>query len=106
MSEANPLWGAARLHGELLKLGIAIGQASVAKYMVRCRWPPSQTWRKVLTTHKHQLMAADFVIPTVTYQLLFLLVLVAYDRRQIVHLAVTAQPASIRVLFNANEKPA
>jgi putative transposase len=95
ISDANPLWGAPRIHGELLKLGIAISQASVAKYMVRHRRPPSQTWRTFLTNHKHQLMAADFfVVPTVTYRLLFVLVLLAHDRRRIVHLAVTAHPTA------------
>jgi len=95
MSDANPLWGAPRIHGELLKLGIAISQASVAKYMVRCRRPPSQTWRTFLTNHRDQLMAVDFfVVPTVTYRLLFVLVLLAHDRRRIVHLAVTAHPTA------------
>jgi hypothetical protein len=59
MSDANPLWGAPRIHGELLKLGIVVSQACVAKYMVRCRRPPSQTWRTFLTNHRTQLMAAD-----------------------------------------------
>jgi putative transposase len=95
MSEANPLWGALRIHGELLKLGIAISQASVARYMVRCRQPPSQTWRTFLTNHRDQLLAVDFfVVPTVTYRLLFVLVLLAHDRRRIVHLAVTAHPTA------------
>jgi hypothetical protein len=93
MSEANPLWGAPRIHRELLKLGIAISQA--AKYMVRCRRPPSQTWRTFPTNHKHQLVAADFsVVPTVTYRLWFVLVLLADDRRRVVHVAVTAHPTA------------
>jgi len=67
MSEANPLWGAPRIHGELLKLGIEVGQASVAKYMVRRQQPPSQTWRSFLRNHMSQMMAADFfVVPTAT----------------------------------------
>jgi putative transposase len=95
MSDANPLWGAPRIHGELLKLGIAISQASVAKYMVCHRRPPSQTWCTFLTNHTDQLMAADFfVVPTVTYRLLFVLVLLAHDRRRIVDLAVTAHPTA------------
>src|SRR5918992_889111 len=95
MSEANPLWGAPRIHGELLKLGIAISQAAVAKYIARYRRPPSQTWRTFLTNHRDHLMAADFfVVPTVTYRLLFVLVLLAHDRRRIVHIAVTAHPAA------------
>ena len=68
MSQANPLWGAPRIHGELLKLGIDVGQASVAKYMVRRRQPPSQTWRTFLRNHMGQMMAADFfVVPTATW---------------------------------------
>jgi len=95
MCEANPLWGAPRIHGELLKVGITISQATVAKYMMRRRQPPSQTWRTFLTNHVGQLMAANFfVVPTVTYRLLFVLVLLAHDRRRIVHVAVTAQPTA------------
>jgi hypothetical protein len=76
MSEANPLWGAPRIHGELLKLGITVSQATVAKYIVRHRRPPSQTWRTFLANHVTQLMAADFfVVPTITYRLLFVLVI-------------------------------
>jgi hypothetical protein len=65
MSQANPLWGAPRIHGELRKLGIAVSQSSVAKYMVRRQTPPSQTWRTFLATHVDQIMAAEFfVVPT------------------------------------------
>jgi transposase InsO family protein len=86
--------GAPRIHGELLKLGIAISQATVAKYMGRRRQPPSQTWRTFLHNHIGQIVAADFfVVPTVTYSLLFVLVLLAHDRRRIHHVAVTAHPA-------------
>ena len=95
MSEANPLWGAPRIHGELLKLGIEVGQASVAKYMVRRRQPPSQTWRSFLRNHMGQMMAADFfVVPTATCRLLFVLIMLAHDRRRIVHVAVTAHPTA------------
>ena len=70
MAEANPLWGAPRIHGELLKLGIGVSQAMVAKYMPRHRCPPSQTWRTFLANHVNQIAAADFfVVPTVTYRL-------------------------------------
>ena len=93
MSEANPLWGAPRIHGELLKLGIDVSQSTVAKYMVRQRKPPSQTWRTFLDNHVTQLMAADFfVVPTATCRLLFVLVILAHDRRRVVHTAVTARP--------------
>jgi putative transposase len=93
MSTANPLWGAPRIHGELLKLGIDVSQATVAKCMVRHRRPPSQTWRTFLTNHVGQIMAADFfVVPTATYRLLFVLVILAHHRRRVVHVGVTAHP--------------
>jgi len=86
MSQTNSRWGAPRIHGELLTLGIDVCQATVAKYMVRCRRPPSQTWRTFLTNHVEQLMAADFfVVPTATGRLLFVLVILAHARRRIVH---------------------
>ncbi len=95
MSEANPLWGAPRIHGELLKLEITVSQATVARYMVRRRRPPSQTWRTFLANHVTQMMAADFfVVPTITYRLLFVLVILAHHRRRVVHVAVTAHPTA------------
>jgi hypothetical protein len=93
IAEANPLWGAPRIHGELLKLGIEVSQATVARYMTRPRRPPSQTWRTFLANHVGQIMAADFfVVPTATCRLLFVLVILAHERRGIVHVAVTAHP--------------
>jgi putative transposase len=69
MANSNPSWGAPRIHGELLKLGIDVCQATVAKYMVRRRQPPSQTWRTFLQNHIGQIVAADFfVVPTATYR--------------------------------------
>lgn len=95
MSEANPLWGAPRIHGELLKLGIDVGQASVAKYMVRRRQPPSQTWRSFLRNHRGQITAVDFfVVPTAACRLLFVVIMLAHDRRRVVHVAVTAHPTA------------
>jgi putative transposase len=95
MSDANPLWGAPRIHGELLKLGIDVCQATVAKYMGRQRRPPSQTWRTFLTNHFGQIVAADFfVVPTATCRVLFVLVLMAHERRRVVHVAVTARPTA------------
>jgi putative transposase len=95
MARANPRWGALRIHGELLKLGIDVCQATVTKYMVRRRPPPSQTWRTFLRNHIGQIGAADFfVVPTATYPLLFVLVLLAHDRRRIRHVAVTAHPTA------------
>jgi putative transposase len=96
MAEANPLWGAPRIHGELLKLGIDVSQATVARYMARRRRPPSQTWRTFLANHVDQMVAADFfVVPTVAYRLLFVLVILAHQRRRIVHVAVTAHPTAL-----------
>src|SRR5450759_3905498 len=95
MSDANPLWGAPRIHGELLKLGMEVGQASVAKYMVRDRPPPSQTWRTFLANHLGQVVAADFfVVPTATGRLLFVLVILAHERRRVLHVAVTDHPTA------------
>ncbi len=72
MSQANPLWGAPRIHGELLKLGVNVSQSTVAKYMVRHRKPPSQTWPTFLANHLSQMVSVDFfVVPTVTFQVLF-----------------------------------
>ena len=66
MCRENPGWGAPRIHGELLKLGIDVGQSSVSKYMVRCRKPPSQTWRTFLENHAQQLVSIDFfTVPTI-----------------------------------------
>jgi putative transposase len=76
LSTANPLWGAPRIHDELQKLGILVSQSTVAKYLRRHPRPPSQTWRTFLTNHANQIMAADlFVVPTVTFRLLFVLVM-------------------------------
>jgi putative transposase len=95
MAQANPLWGAPRIHGELLKLGIDVSQATVAKYMGRRREPPSQSWRTFLRNHIGQIVAADFfVVPTATYRLLFVLVFLAHDRRRIRHVAVTPHPTA------------
>jgi hypothetical protein len=81
MSLANPRWGAPRIHGELLKLGIRISQATVAKYMVRHKKPPSQTWRTFLKNHAKDLVSIDFfVVPTITFQLLFAFVILLGQR--------------------------
>jgi putative transposase len=95
LSTSNPLWGAPRIHGELQKLGISVSQSTVAKYMRRHPRPPSQTWRTFLTNHAGQIMAADLcVVPTVTFRLLFVLVVLAHDRRRLVHVHVTAHPTA------------
>jgi transposase InsO family protein len=95
MSLANPRWGAPRIHGELLKLGIQVSQATVAKYMVRHRKPPSQNWRTFLKNHMQTLVSADFfVVPTITFRLLFVFVIFSHDRRRPIHFAVTANPTA------------
>jgi putative transposase len=95
MSKANPLWGAPRIHGELLKLGIEVSQATVAKYMSRQGRPPSQTWRTFLENHVQQIVATDFlVVRTVSFRLSFVFVVVGHHRRHAVHFNVTAQPTA------------
>ena len=95
ISAANPRWGAPRIHGELGKLGIKVSEPTVAKYMLRHRNPPSQTWRTFLTNHIKDLVSADFfVVPTATFRLLFVFVILSHDRRRIVHFAVTSNPAA------------
>lgn len=95
MSSANPLWGAPRIHGELLKLGIEISQATVAKYMMRCRKPPSQTWRTFLENHAQQLVAIDFlVVRTMSFRLLFVFVAMSHNRRHALHFNVTSHPTA------------
>jgi putative transposase len=95
MCRENPGWGAPRIHGELLKLGIDIAQSSVSKYMVRCRKPPSQTWRTFLENHAQQLVSIDFfTVPTIRFQVLYVLLVLAHDRRRILHFNVTAHPTA------------
>lgn len=95
MSLANPRWGAPRIHGELLKLGIDIGETTVAKYMVRPRRPSSQTWKIFLKNHIHELVSTDFfVVPTATFQLLFVFLVLSHERRRVVHFGVTAHPTA------------
>jgi transposase InsO family protein len=95
MSIANPLWGAPRIHGELLKLGVDIGQTSVAKYMVRRRDPPSQGWRTFLRNHADGVAAMDmFVVPTISFRLLYGLLIMGHGRRHILWFGVTAHPTA------------
>ena len=90
---SHPLWGAPRIHGELLKLGIDVCETTIGKYMVRATKPPSQTWRTFLTNHLTQMVSVDFfVVPTATSQLLFVFVVLAHERRRVVHFNVTANP--------------
>jgi putative transposase len=95
MSLANPRWGAPRVHGELLKLGFELSQATVVKYMVRRRKPPSQTWRTFLENYTKDIVAADFfVVPTALFQVLFVFVVLSHDRRRPVHFAITEHPTA------------
>ena len=95
MCLANPLWGAPRIHGELLKLGIEISEATVSKYMVRRRGPPSQTWRTFLENHAKDTISLDFfTVPTATFRVLFVLLVLNNDRRRILHFNVTAHPTA------------
>ena len=96
MSIDNPLWGAPRIHGELLKLGIDIGQTSVAKYMAQKRRPPSQGWKTFLRNHADGIAAMDlFVVPTISFRLLYGLLIMGHGRRQILWLGVTAHPTAV-----------
>ena len=95
MCRENPGWGAPRIHGELLKLGIDIGESSVSKYMVHGRKPPSQTWRTFLENHAKQLVSIDFfTVPTIRFQVLYVFLVLAHDRRRILHFNVTAHPTA------------
>ena len=96
MSRANPLWGAPRIHGELLKLGIDVAEATVSRYMLRRRGPPSQSWRRFLDNHAGELISIDFfTVPSASFQVLFLLVILRHERRRIIHFNVTAHPTAV-----------
>src|SRR5438876_8025882 len=95
MSIANPLWGAPRIHGELLKLGIDVGQTTVAKYMARRRMPPSQGWKTFLRNHADGIASMDlFLVPTISFRLLYGFLILQNSRRELLWLAVTAHPSA------------
>ena len=95
MSVDNPLWGAPRIHGELLKLGFEVAQSSVAKYMVKRCGPPTPGWRAFLHNHAPDIAAMDlFVAPTIGFDLLYVLVIVRPERRQLVWINVTPHPTA------------
>jgi transposase InsO family protein len=96
MSMENPLWGAPRIHGELLKLGIEVAQSTVAKYMAKRRRPGSgQTWQTFLRNHVAGIGAMDFlVVPTINFRLLFVLVILRHERRRLISLSVTDHPTA------------
>ncbi len=112
MSIENPLWGAPRIHGELLKLGYQVSQSSVAKYMVKRRGPPSQGWRAFLANHAPHIAAMDlFVVPTIGFDLLYAFVVVRLDRRDLIWISVTRHPTAewiarqVTEAFPWNEAP-
>ena len=89
------MWGAPRIHGELLKLGFKVAESTVSKYMMRHRGPPSQTWRTFLRNHAEAIAAIDLcVVPTLTFELLFAFVVVGHGRRQLLWFAVTRNPTA------------
>ena len=95
ISRENPLWGAPRIHGELLKLGIEIAQSTVAKYIVQRRGPPSQGWKTFLRNHAPDIAAIDlFVVPTIGFKLLYGLAIIHLERRRLVWTNVTANPTA------------
>jgi len=95
MTAANPLWGAPRIHGELLKLGLDLAERTVSRLMPKRRLPPSQTWRTFLTNHVRDLVSIDFfTVPTARLRVLFVLVVLAHHRRRVVHFNVTEHPTA------------
>jgi len=95
MSLANPLWGAPRIHGELLKLGIDVAERTVSRLLPQRRSPPSQTWRTFLTNHVRDLVSVDFfTVPTARLRVLFVFVVLAHDRRRVLHFNVTEHPTA------------
>ena len=95
MSEENPLWGAPRIHGELLMLGFKVAESTVSRYMIRRRGPPSQTWRTFLRNHAEAVAAIDLcVVPTLTFECLFAFLVLGHGRRQLLWFAVTRNPTA------------
>jgi hypothetical protein len=95
ISLANRLWGAPRIHGELLKLGIEVAQSTVAKYMARRGRGPSQTWKTFVRNHSPGIAAMDFlIVPTIGFKLLFILVILRHQRRRLISLSVTSNPTA------------
>ena len=95
MSRENPLWGAPRIHGELLMLGIEVAESTVSRYMVRRRRPPSQGWKTFLRNHAAGIASIDlFVVPTISFNLLYGLVILRHARRRLVMISVTPNPTA------------
>jgi len=95
MSQSNPLWGAPRIHGGLLKLGIDVSQATVSKYMVKPEHRPSQSWQTFLTNHARDIVSIDFfTVPTATFRVLYVFLVLDNARRKILHFNVTQSPTA------------
>ena len=95
IARENPTWGAPRIHGELLKLGFKVGEATVSRYMPLRRKPPSQNWRTFLRNHTKDLVSIDFfVVPTATFRLLYVFLVLEHERRRIIHFNVTEGPSA------------
>jgi putative transposase len=104
MSIANPLWGAPRIHGELLKLGIVVSQATVGRYMSWRPKVPSPTWRSFLRNHMSGTVAVDmFVVATATFRLLYTVIVLGHDRRRIIHFNVTQNPTQVWLAHQMTE---
>ena len=96
MSLENPTWGAPRIHGELLKLGIDLSETTVAKYMVRSRKPPSQSWKTFLRNHLQDTVSIDFfTVPTATFRIIYVFLVFSHSRRTIIHFNVTDSPTAV-----------
>jgi transposase InsO family protein len=95
MACENPLWDAPRIHGKLLKLGLDVAQATVSKYLARPRRPPSQTWRTFLENHVKEMVSIDFfTVPTATFGVLYVFLVLSHERRRVVHFNVTDSPTA------------
>ena len=105
MALANPLWGAPRIHGELLKLGFDVSQRTVSRLMPRRPKPPSQTWRTFIENHLADLVSVDFfVVPTATFRVLYVFVVLQHHRRRVVHFNVTDSPTAAWTLSKSSRR--
>jgi putative transposase len=95
MTRENQLWGAPKIHGELLKLGFDISETSVNKYLLRGKGSSSQSWKTFLENHVKSLVSVDFfTVPMIRFQILYVFLVMAHERRRIVHFAVTQHPTA------------
>ena len=96
MSKENPLWGVPRIHDELLMLGIEVAQSTVAMYMTKRQGPPSQGWKTFLRNHEAGIASLDlFVVQTISFKLLYGLVILRHSRRRLVSISVTSNPIRV-----------